>query len=366
MHTYTVESAEKITPSTLLLTLNRDETERPLAFQAGQYAAISYERHGKQSVSRCFSIVSSPTEQHTLQFSMRLRGKFTTSISRLQKGDIVYVTGPFGGFVFDTTNDKKAFFLAGGIGITPFMSIIRYLATLNADNDITLLYSCSNQEDVPFVKELLEINNRHPNLKVIFIVGSGPTDKLPTPLVQTGRISVELLDKVTAKNYQNTRFFICGPPVFMKPMASLLYKQGAAKNKVLTEAFTQSSPRQTSILRSWPANFYALGAIGLALGSVIVMVSDLLRELPPSTTDRPTKTAPYLITNARGKQLDQLVNTIPPSPAVINAPTTPTAQSSAINSQTTNPQPQTLSPIYASPINSPAPTCQTTPSGRCI
>jgi len=156
----------------------------------------------------------------------------------------------------------------------------------------------------------------------------------------------------------------------MKAMSGILTKQGTPKSSILTEAFTQSSPRQTSVLRSWPGNVYALGAIGVVLGSFVVMVSDLLRSLPPTTTARPTKTAPYLITNARQQQIDQLVNTIPPSPDVITAPTTPapatTAPTTSTPQTTTNPQPQTLSPIYTAPISAPAPACQTTPSGRCI
>ena len=365
MSTYIVQDSTHITPSTLLLTLQRDEAERPLAFQPGQYAAISYKRGGRVSHARCFSIVSSPTDQHQLQFSMRLRGRFTTSLSRLQQGDLVEVNGPFGGFIFDASRDKKAVFIAGGIGITPFMSMIRYLSVLQDDNDVTLLYSCATQDDVPFGDELLAIHEAHPNLKIIFVVGSGPTDRLPVKQVTTGRITPELLDSVTDKSYADCRFFICGPPVFMKAMYGILTKQGAPKGNVLTEAFTQSSPKQTSVLRSWPANVYVLGAVGIGLGTFIVMISDLLRSLPPTTIQAPTKTAPYLITNARQEQLDQLVNSIPPSPDVITVPTTPNT-SQGVSSSTSNPQPQTLTPIYSAPITAPAPTCQTTPSGRCI
>ncbi len=360
MHTYLVKESTKITPSTLLLTLKRDEIERPIAFQPGQYAAISYEKRGKPSTARCFSIVSSPTDQHILQFSMRVRGRFTTALSNLQSGDLVQVSGPFGGFVFDTDNDKSAVFMAGGIGITPFMSMMRYLNALNSSNKVTLLYSCAAQDDVPFKDELETIQKNHPNLKVVYVVGKGPTDQLPQNRVASGFITPELLDKETDKNYKDRRFFICGPPVFMKAMSGVLVKQGTPKSNILTEAFTQSSPKQTSILHSWPANAYALGAIGLVLGSFAVMMSDLLRILPQATTARPTKTTPYLITNAKQTQLDQLVNTIPPSPDVITAPTTNQSSSTSGSQNTTS------TPIYAAPITAPAPTCITTPSGRCI
>src|ERR1019366_1337257 len=139
-------NAEKITKSTLLLTLRRDPAERPLAFQPGQYAAISYEINGRKAATRCFSIVSSPTEQDILQFGIRIRGHYTTALTGIKQGDKVSVAGPFGGFVFDVSSDKQSIFMAGGIGITPFIRIMRYNAKLNSDNNITLLYSCATQD----------------------------------------------------------------------------------------------------------------------------------------------------------------------------------------------------------------------------
>ncbi len=355
MRTYFVQAVQNITPTTLLLTLKRDMGERPLAFQPGQYAAISFEHRGKKSAARCFSIVSPPTDQDTLQFSMRIHGRFTAALSRLQPNDIVDVSGPFGGFVFDIAQDGQAVFLAGGIGITPFMSIMRYLARLNADNQVVLLYSCQTQDDIPFGEELLAIQKQHPNLRTIFVIGKGPTDKLPAANAATGFIAAELLDKATGGSYSAQKFFICGPPGFMKAMSGIVAKKGVSKDRIMTEAFTQSSPKQTSILRSWPANVYALGAVGIVLGSATVMVSDLLRTLPPTTTLAPTKTTPFLVTTARNTKLDQLVNTIPPSPGVITAPAAnqaPVASSTttAPVTQTLNTPPPTFAPIYAAPV----------------
>ena len=343
MRTYIVEESKKITPSTLLLTLRRDEMERPLAFLPGQYAAISYEHQDRKSTTRCFSIVSSPTEQNLLQFSMRVRGSFTTALSNLQKDDIVNVGGPFGGFVFDTNRDKQAVFIAGGIGITPFISMMRYLAAFDAKNEVTLLYSCQIQDDIPFGAELTEIQKQHPNLKTIFVVAHDPVDKLPAAHVARGAITPELLDTVTDKDYSKQRFFLCGPPGFITAMSATITKKGATRQQIMTEAFTQSSPKQTSILRSWPANIYALGVIGFVLGGTAVTMVDLFRLLPSSASPKATSAAPYLITNARQQQLDQLVNSIPPSPSVIGVSTTSTTN---VQSTTVSPQPTTLSPIY--------------------
>ncbi len=353
MLTYLVQESKKISPSTLLLTLKRDEAERPLSFQPGQYAAINFEHRGRKSPTRCFSIVSAPTDQDVLQFSMRVRGKFTTAVSNLEAGDLVNVSGPFGGFVFDLARDKEAVFLAGGIGITPFISMMRHLVRLRADNNVVLLYSAQSQDDIPFADELMSIQKTHPNLKTLFVIGKPPVDKLPPAHVIEGNISEDVLNKVTGGDYSRQKFFACGPPGFMGAMSAMILKKGVPRNRMLTEAFTQSSPKQTSILRSWPANVYALSTIGVILGSFVVMESDLLRSLPPVTTTAPTKNAPFLVTNARKEQLDQLVNGIPITPSVVPTPSSSQIAGSG-SSSTANTPPPTFAPVFAPPTTTPS------------
>ena len=357
MHDYIVSEVKNITPSTILLNLKRDDNERPIAFQPGQYAGINFEKRGKKSAVRCFSIVSSPTDQDELKFSMRVRGRFTTKLSKLEEGTLVNVRGPFGGFIYDVNRDKEAIFIAGGIGITPFISMMTYCSKLNTDNKVTLLYSVQNQEDIAFKEDLLNIEKNNPNLKTIFVVGNGPIDKLNPSNAATGRIDANLIDKYSNSDYSDKKFFICGPPGFMKAMAALLYSKGVDSKRVLTEAFTQSSPKQSSILRSWPANVYAIGIVGIILGTLIVMVGDLLRILPPKSAAQPTKNSPYYLTNAKQKQIDSLVNSIPPSPSVITSPTNntqSTAPASSSSSSVSSTAP-TFAPIY---LSAPAPkTC---------
>ena len=140
MHVYKLVRNEKISPSTQLITLVNDEPGRPFGFQPGQYAAISFKHNGKPTPARCFSIVSSPTDQETLQFSLRVNGHFTRAVQDIKPGDIVKVFGPFGGFMLNTAHDKDVVMLAGGIGITPFISMIRYVSRLETDNKVSLLY----------------------------------------------------------------------------------------------------------------------------------------------------------------------------------------------------------------------------------
>ncbi len=354
MHSFLVEDNQKLNDNTLLLTLKREPSERPISFQPGQYAAISFYHGKKQSPARCFSIVSSPTEQNRLQFSTRINGKFTRALSRLEPEDVVNVYGPFGGFVFDLTQDKNVVFIAGGIGITPFMSMMRYAHTLKADNNVNLFYSSAVETGIPFKDELVNIEKDLPNLKTRFVISNGDiTDETLKHRSFSGHIDPDLISKNVDGQLVDYKFYICGPPPFMEIIKNGLKKAGIPERQILTEAFTQATTKQSGILKSWPANIYAMGAVGVVLGSLIVTASDLLRTLPPTSNVLPTKSSPFLITNARQEQLNQIVNSISPSPGVITVPTKNSSNSTTTTSSTTTssqPAP-TFAPIYSAPIS---------------
>ncbi|MBP9667277.1 FAD-dependent oxidoreductase [Candidatus Saccharibacteria bacterium] len=309
MHRYFVSSTDQITPSTLLLTLRKDPDEaRLFSFQPGQYSAIEYRRHGRPSVSRCFSIVSSPTEQDTLQFSMRTRGTYTTALTKLVQGDEVFVRGPFGGFIFDSSRDERAVFIAGGIGITPFISMVRYATTLQLKNHITLLYGVATQDDIPFLDELTKLQSHNPHLRIVYVVGNGPTDKLAEKTACSGFINEHVLDTY-ANTYSDATYFICGPPPLMNGVVKVLRSKKVPSRRLITEAFSQGSNRQTGKVLSWPQNMYVLGGVGFALGALAIMVADIAKSLPNSNVVKGEGVIDLLSDqNQREKDLDDMVN----------------------------------------------------------
>jgi hypothetical protein len=284
--------------------------------------------------------------------------------------------------VFDWQNHQNAVFLAGGIGITPFMSILRFATQKQSRNKITLIYSFRNQQDIPFVEELKQIQLQNPNITVVFVVNSGPVDTLNGQIVQTGRITPELLDKSSGQYYQDTAFYICGPPPFMNGMVKTLADKQTPESNVITEAFGQGSHRQTGKIKSWPFNIYALGAVGVAFAGLIVLISDVLKTIPASSitgsTEAVDKTSPA---SSRQADLDKLVNelsTMPstgtPSDAVLAAqkaaiPKTATA-AATVQQAAPKPNSSTGSTTVSSPAPTvkPAPVCTTSPSGirTCI
>lgn len=370
MHPYFVQSAEKITPSTLLLTLERDHDEtRLFSFQPGQYAAINIRRK-RPSVARCFSVVSSPTNPDILQFSMRVRGKFTTNLATLKPGDEVDVRGPYGGFILDSARDHSAVLLAGGIGITPFMSMIKYATTVRLATPLTLVYSVASQDDVPFLDTLRTLSAANHNLRVVFVVGKGDTDKLADFPVTQGFVTPEILDAVSEHHYGNTTFFICGPPPFMNAAIKTLHAKGTPQERIITEAFSQGSHRQTGKIISWPKNMYALGGVGFALSAIAIAGVDIMKTLPNiSFSDTKTLSQPLTSSTSRENDLDDLISQYESNlHERSDSPKTQQAKDAAsesITETTTTPQPTQTAPppSTTTPAPAPAPVCTTTQSG---
>lgn len=368
MHKYYLKSNDQLTPGTIRLRLQAKRGSKQLPqFEPGQYAAISFKRHGRPSVARCFSIVSSPNDTSELQFSMRARGRFTTALSKLKPGDEVDVRGPYGGFVFDPDRHSDSIFIAGGIGITPFMSMMAYATETQSPRELQLIYGVQTQDDVPFVDELRSYVAHNPNLHVTLAVDRGEVDKLAPFDISMGRISPELLHNALAGGGKTV--FICGPPPFMNGIMKTLVAQGVPKNRIITEAFNQGSHRQTGKVVSWPQNMYVLSALGVAIGSVAVMIGDILKVLPNNLADEKAAATPLYSGSQREQDIDALVNKLqasgsrPDSPTLTNALNAVAASSSQSTPTTTT---TTTTTAPSAPAPAPVvtqPKCTTSQSG---
>lgn len=240
---------------------------------------------------------------------MRIGGKFTHAIEKLKEGDSVTVRGPFGGFVFDAPKQQNVVFCAGGIGITPFMSMLRFASTTNLKNNITLLYSVRNQNEVAYYEEIKQITSAHPNVRVFFVVGEGLIDKIhPSNQIFQGRINPEMLAKACNENYKDTTFFLCGPPPFMGAIVSMLKKSGAEADNIITEAFNQG--KQKGKGRGWPFNMYTIGAVGTFVSVGLVMTADLLKTIPESVLPEQLSSTKKASASSRQTEIDNLINSL--------------------------------------------------------
>jgi ferredoxin-NADP reductase len=364
MYKYSLIDIQKLTESTILLTLkSNNDDNRFMTFLPGQYASIAHYDKNRPSAARCFSIVSSPTNHEILQFSMRTEGRYTNALKSLEIGTRVDIRGPYGNFIYNPSKDKNVVFLAGGIGITPFISMVKYASQIKSNSKISLLYSCRSAQDAPFASELLELETKNPNFKAYFSFSSGEIPAIFAGKAVLGRITDKLLNDINLPVTPLPKYFICGPTAFMGSTSKILTDKGVPTDDIITEAFSQNALKQSDIIKSWPFNVYILSAACLLAVGLTIMAHDLIKTLPKlvnnsnSTLNPATNSA-----NNRQTQIDQTINTLQNQSSNTSTGTnasnnSPGSSNSAPSTSTSAPQP-TAAPTKA-------PTCVSTPSSPC-
>jgi predicted ferric reductase len=187
-------------------------------------------RNGKVSESHPFTISSSPTRDE-LSISVKSVGDFTSTIRNTSTSDLAYIDKPYGVFSFLNYDAKNLVFIAGGIGITPFISMLRYIYDSKLDKNITLIWGNKSFADIAFKDELEKMGSEMPSLKVIYIM-SGQQDWQG----EKGYVDAEKIKKYIS-DFNVTQFFVCGPPVMMNGVIKALKQLGISKKYIHFERF---------------------------------------------------------------------------------------------------------------------------------
>ncbi|MEM8712722.1 MAG: FHA domain-containing protein [Planctomycetota bacterium] len=192
------------------------------SYKPGQFVTMTVPIDGKP-VNRSYSISSSPSRPHTLELTIkRVPGGLVSNWmnDRVSLGDEIKVRGPAGRFSCFNYPSRKMLCIAGGSGITPIMSMLRWIVDTAADVDVVLLYSGKSPSDFIFKKELETISARHNGLRVLFTVTSSwsGTDSW-TGL--TGRCTDRMIELV-APDVLERHVFLCGPKPFSDAMKEQL------------------------------------------------------------------------------------------------------------------------------------------------
>lgn len=192
---------------------------RGFRFQPGQFAWITIWDSPFADAEHPFTISSGAGQTGELTFTIKSLGDFSGRIQTLQEGERVYVDGPYGSFSCDRhPHAEELVFIAGGVGITPMMSMLRTLAARGDRRPLTLLYANRDWEQVIFREELSELEEGL-NLKIIHVLEK-PVPGWPG---EQGFINREVLLRHLPKLQPRNRveIFICGP----EPMMDALERQ---------------------------------------------------------------------------------------------------------------------------------------------
>jgi ferredoxin-NADP reductase/nitrite reductase/ring-hydroxylating ferredoxin subunit len=224
-----------------------------LDYTAGQYAFfdIGGVHNDSRGPIRHFTISSSPTEDFVM-ITTRIRDTpYKKRLSSLEEDTIVKVRGPQGKFVLHVDYSKPAVFLSGGIGVTPFRSMIKYAKDKQLPIKIVMFDSNRNQENTLFKREFDEYVNINRNLKIVYTIteeeeqGAQDTTLSSSPTRQQwtgerGRIDKDMLTKhLTDDEIQNSIFYTCGPPGMIKAMQDIIQNDlKIPKDRIKVEEFT--------------------------------------------------------------------------------------------------------------------------------
>jgi glycine betaine catabolism B len=211
--------------------------EKPAGFshQAGQWAVFTL----PGGLTRTLSISSAPGEPF-LEFTKRLSpSDFCQALHALSHGDAVEVKGPGGVFTFpdpppaDGSEPVRAAFLTGGIGITPFRSILRDQADRGLHPDRVFLFFNRVASEIPFGTELEEIARKDPTFRLVHILEEPPAGWKG----YVGRITREILIK-ELPDIAGRTFFVCGPPPMIAAVDRLLAELSVPPARVKKESFS--------------------------------------------------------------------------------------------------------------------------------
>ena len=211
----------------------------PFTFLPGQFLNVPLNIGGAK-MNRSYSISSSPHERDYVELSVKReeRGAVSRHIADLWKvGDAIEAGGPVGKFTFTGTEADSVVLISAGIGVTPMMSVSRYLTEQSWAGEIFFIFTCRNPADYIFQKPLAALASHNPKLHVVVTMTKpGPDWKGPR-----GRITKELVEQ-SVPNIASRRIHVCGPVSMMEATKSLLGELGVASDHVKTEAFGAVKP----------------------------------------------------------------------------------------------------------------------------
>src|SRR5215211_7211570 len=210
---------------------SNDKQSSFLDYTAGQYAFfdIGGVHNDPKGPIRHFTISSSPTEEFVM-ITTRIRDTpYKKRLSSLEEGTIVKVRGPQGKFVLHEDYSKPAVFLSGGIGVTPFRSMIKYATDKQLPIKITMFDSNKNQQNILYKEEFDRWADQNKNFKVIYAVTEEEQEAINSNWSgERGRIGKLMLERNLSKGeIGNAIFYICGPPGNAKGYARTATKRDA-------------------------------------------------------------------------------------------------------------------------------------------
>jgi predicted ferric reductase len=193
-----------------------------IIFNSGQFAFFSFQSDKVTSEYHPFSF-SSSNQEHNIKIIIKNFGDYTNELQNLKEGDGVLIDGPYGGFNYKRTKNKNQIWIAGGIGITPFLSMSK---VLESDYKVDLYYSVKENQEAVRVNDLQNVSQKNINFKYQLWISK---DK--------GYLTGDKV-KGLSNGLESKDIFLCGPPVFMESLRNQFVSMGVDIKKIYYENFS--------------------------------------------------------------------------------------------------------------------------------
>jgi predicted ferric reductase len=218
---YRVESVNRLDPLVAEVTLS--PRGRRLRYRAGQFAFLTIDGGNVSREPHPYSIASAPQDDH-LRFLIKALGDYTGKLQELQPGCNARVEGPYGWFWHRGAENQRQIWIAGGVGIAPFLGMAR-VADLSR-TAVDLFYCTEGPEQAHRIEELFDVADANPRLRVV-----------PIRKKSLGHIKADDIQGVST-DIARSDIFICGPPTMMQNLADQFVALGAKRDRIHFEDFS--------------------------------------------------------------------------------------------------------------------------------
>jgi ferredoxin-NADP reductase len=234
MHALVKETRE-VAQGTLLVVFDLQGKE--VDFRPGQYFWVELPNRGyedEKGLRRHISVVTSPTEKGVLGLCTRLRDTaFKKTLAELKVGDEVEVEPPKGDWQLPEDTSPPYVFIAGGIGITVFHSMLRYIADTGEPYRVTLVYSNRDRASTPFLDELQVLERTIPDFKLVLTMTQDEGWE-----GESRYVSAELLRDYLEGELGDHTYLVAGPPALVEAVTGQLSGAGVPDEQVLPDRFS--------------------------------------------------------------------------------------------------------------------------------
>ena len=200
----------------------------------GQFAFLRLIGQAVSSQEHPFTISSAPRADGTVALTIKASGDYTETVDRVRPGEKAVLDGPYGRFSYLLGGRAAGglLLIAGGVGATPMLSMIRHLAETEPDRPVTFIWSNRARQDIFAADELEQLSGRMPNLRVHHVLTRQPDWDGPA-----GRLDEQMLRRLAGDVRQLAAAFVCGPPSMMDGVSAALGRLGLPRRRIHTERF---------------------------------------------------------------------------------------------------------------------------------